>query len=110
MHFFDDAITAIEENNLPWLAAHTALPFCLIKDNNRIDIRTKEEFLAHAAQIFTPAFVDLLVKEKGQPIFYNWQGYAIAHGGLWVDGAFGEFEITRINAPSIIKCYAIEGS
>lgn len=103
--FFLNAIEAAETRNFDWLSEHTAFPFCLMKGNTRINVKSKDDFKENSEIIFTPDFIDELKKSKGTPIFNNWQGYMVANGRLWADGGFGEFELTKINSPNVMRCY-----
>ncbi|MDR5817199.1 hypothetical protein QCE62_26715 [Caballeronia sp. LZ033] len=84
--FFDRLQRAVAANDSKAVAALVSYPVAVHRAGTEMTLRTRREFIAHYASIFTPKLVDIVAQQKYAALFVRDQGAMIGNGEIWFSG------------------------
>jgi len=84
LRFFDTVKRAAADNDKETLSTMLHYPIWVyLKKNKRKPIRNEKEFKTYYRKILNKKILDVLLKQKQEDLFCNYQGVMLGDGAVW---------------------------
>ena len=81
--FFQKLQVAVKAGNQAQLASMVNFPWRISQHGQRVNIRSRQQFLQAYPQVFTPAVVCAVEAAKASDVWGNYQGFMVGQGVIW---------------------------
>ncbi|WP_244169775.1 hypothetical protein [Paenibacillus helianthi] len=95
--YFSKLQKAVKDNKPAEVADLISYPMNLNKDNKTYVIYNKEEFIKKYDRIFTSLVRDILLAQKVDKLFVNYQGVMVGDGELWMGVRNNKLGVIAVN-------------
>ncbi|MGN7760531.1 hypothetical protein [Paenibacillus sp. 22594] len=98
--YFSKLQKAVKDNKPAEVADLISYPMNLNKDNKQYVIYNKQEFIKKYDRIFTSLVRDILLAQKVDNLFMNYQGVMVGDGDLWMGVRNNKLGVIAVNITS----------